>query len=151
MPKFKEPHLVQRCITFYFKSRAYTGSPKYLAFEGAHWFPIDVDAGTKDSPIDVDFWAYANDQEFHESGTSVKHVPAELLTCGICLDTLEKPRMPLCMHVFCGDCLGKWLEGQNKVCPVCRAPVQEDPIEDDALTLELAEAIADGFIAQRGS
>ena len=42
--------------------------------------------------------------------------------CSICQDTYHDPAMLHCKHIFCGDCVAKWLE-KNTTCPMCRAKV----------------------------
>ena len=42
--------------------------------------------------------------------------------CSICQDTYNDPVMLHCRHIFCGDCVAKWLE-KNTTCPMCRAKV----------------------------
>eukprot|EP00834_Sanchytrium_tribonematis_P000576 NODE_10_length_61504_cov_0.956502.p48 type:complete len:137 gc:universal NODE_10_length_61504_cov_0.956502:37067-37477(+) len=39
--------------------------------------------------------------------------------CIICVDDCTGPVMTSCGHIFCENCLTKWLEVQN-VCPTCR-------------------------------
>jgi hypothetical protein len=46
------------------------------------------------------------------------------LECHICLAPPTDPVATLCGHLFCWPCLYRWLQGQPKPCPVCRAPVR---------------------------
>ena len=54
----------------------------------------------------------------------------EQLTCSVCLEFYEDPKLLLCLHVFCKDCLEKLLsktsiqhQGQPALqCPSCRKP-----------------------------
>ena len=39
--------------------------------------------------------------------------------CPICLDTFKQPYSIGCSHLFCKNCINKWLEVKN-TCPVCR-------------------------------
>ncbi|KAJ7741060.1 hypothetical protein B0H16DRAFT_1728700 [Mycena metata] len=91
----------------------------YHDWEGLEFSPIDVDADVQKPPLYI---------------------------CSICLDTVYKPVIPLCMHVFCFDCLLEWLRQGNPVCPCCRAPVREPPIRDNGLETDLAHAIEIGAI-----
>ena len=39
--------------------------------------------------------------------------------CPICLDNFKRPYSIGCSHIFCMNCINKWLE-DNNTCPVCR-------------------------------
>jgi hypothetical protein len=54
------------------------------------------------------------------------------------------------MHIFCYDCLHKWLGEKKKTCPLCRAHVKEQPIHDCAFEEELEDGIASGRVAEVG-
>ena len=41
------------------------------------------------------------------------------LICSICAGVLEKPLETSCQHLFCGECIQKWLS-KRKSCPHCR-------------------------------
>ena len=41
------------------------------------------------------------------------------LICSICTGVLEKPLETSCQHLFCGECIQKWLS-RRKSCPRCR-------------------------------
>ena len=49
---------------------------------------------------------------------------ADILTCSICTELIDDPRMLLCQHTFCCNCLVKYLETKaikDKLeCPICR-------------------------------
>ena len=55
----------------------------------------------------------------------------EELTCAICQDLLNEPKILPCLHSFCTDCLKKWSgrlanldpSKRHLECPVCRARV----------------------------
>jgi hypothetical protein len=51
------------------------------------------------------------------------------------------------MHIFCYNCLHRWLGDKKKSCPLCRTRVQEQPIRDCAFEVELETAIAEGHVA----
>ncbi|KAJ0162501.1 Helicase-like transcription factor [Colletotrichum tanaceti] len=51
--------------------------------------------------------------------------------CAICLDTLHKPVITHCKHVFCRACISKVIETQHK-CPMCRNQLQEDALLEPA-------------------
>lgn len=51
----------------------------------------------------------------------------ESLRCAICWDGVEEPVVLSCKHVYCGDCIGSWMDLnlRNLVepsCPSCRKP-----------------------------
>jgi len=50
--------------------------------------------------------------------------------CPICYDTIQNPRLTRCMHLFCFECLTKWLDehAQDPVCPKCRQPVKRSEL-----------------------
>jgi len=55
-------------------------------------------------------------------------------TCSICYDTMDIPVILPCTHVFCGQCIMKWIEtvdtssnrasGVRKLCPICRTAIE---------------------------
>ena len=55
----------------------------------------------------------------------------EELTCAICQDLLNEPKILPCLHSFCTDCLKEWSgrlanldpSKRNLECPLCRAKV----------------------------
>jgi hypothetical protein len=47
------------------------------------------------------------------------------------------------MHIFCYDCLHKWLAEKKKTCPLCCTCVKEQPIQDCAFEGELEVAVVD--------
>ncbi|CCF33583.1 transcription termination factor 2 [Colletotrichum higginsianum] len=51
--------------------------------------------------------------------------------CAICLDTLNRPVITHCKHVFCHACISKVIETQHK-CPMCRNQLQEDALLEPA-------------------
>jgi hypothetical protein len=44
----------------------------------------------------------------------------EDLICSICNAPLENPRCTPCNHIFCCQCITKWVNGNNTTCPLCR-------------------------------
>ncbi|KAK6996627.1 hypothetical protein R3P38DRAFT_3221696 [Favolaschia claudopus] len=160
--------LYQTRLTGYFRiikksQHADTLEPRYLPFEGQQWFPIDVDSGTKESPIDVDWWTYVRENPEHSFG--IKHgVTITDFRMWNLLGNIEftgrvrlsfisfamqanESGSTMCMHVFCGACLAKWLRRGATTCPICRGAINDQPIRDEAFEQELSEAIAVGLVA----
>ncbi|KAK6220366.1 rad5-like protein (SNF2 family domain-containing protein) [Colletotrichum tabaci] len=63
--------------------------------------------------------------------------------CAICLDTLDKPVITHCKHVFCHACISKVIETQHK-CPMCRNQLQEDALLEPAPEVSEEEESFDG-------
>ena len=54
-------------------------------------------------------------------GSAAGAPEADLLECGICMDTMYRPHTLACGHVFCEPCVRKAKETTMAVCPVCRS------------------------------
>jgi hypothetical protein len=52
------------------------------------------------------------------------------------------------MHIFCYDCLHKWLGYKKKTRPLCRTQVEDQPIRDYAFEEELEGTIIDGRVVK---
>ena len=52
--------------------------------------------------------------------------PTDSRECAICMQEYKTnrrvSRLP-CGHIFCSDCLCRWLTRQSATCPVCRHPI----------------------------
>eukprot|EP00118_Oscarella_pearsei_P008675 m.45994 g.45994 ORF g.45994 m.45994 type:complete len:322 (+) comp33654_c0_seq1:76-1041(+) len=57
------------------------------------------------------------------------------LECSICQETLKKPKMTPCRHIFCSTCIDTWLNpspargNPHKTCPVCRKKLTARQLE----------------------
>ena len=55
-------------------------------------------------------------------------------TCAICLNDFKDPKLLLCFHVFCKDCLEKLVQGEHEKtylrCPTCRRLTHISPGND---------------------
>ncbi|KAJ7687285.1 hypothetical protein B0H17DRAFT_1136407 [Mycena rosella] len=130
----------------------------YLPFEGEAWWPIDVDSGSKDSPIDVEWWTYLRDNpgnwgDSGANGTSsgTVPVPAKVVAHQLCSGP-ESVRLR--------DLLGYAEQARQSAVyarillqvPRQMAALETDdlsqaPIRDNAFEMELADAIGDGRVA----
>ncbi|KAJ7214218.1 hypothetical protein C8J57DRAFT_1601756 [Mycena rebaudengoi] len=137
------------------------GPEHFLNSQGTALNRIDVDAGTTtaDGIVVKEWAALANAPDDGPSTSTAdpatlpssvvwSNARAELkdiFVCCICLFTLQKPVVPLCMHIFCYACIRRNLRERN-VCPVCRSPIREPPIRDNAFEMELYDAICDKLV-----
>lgn len=57
----------------------------------------------------------------------------EDVMCAVCLNNMEKyeeiRRLTNCSHIFHSGCLDKWLDHDQRTCPLCRSPFLSDEIE----------------------
>ncbi|KAF7332877.1 Helicase-like transcription factor isoform X1 [Mycena venus] len=68
------------------------------------------------------------------------------LRCTICLDTVCRPVVTLCLHIFCDECIYNVLSHGSLACPLCRATITEPPEPDTILDRYLEQVIADGTV-----
>lgn len=45
----------------------------------------------------------------------------EECTCVICFEPFQRPTVLPCLHIFCHDCIAKWISAKGK-CPLCKVP-----------------------------
>ncbi|KAJ7086508.1 hypothetical protein C8R44DRAFT_893573 [Mycena epipterygia] len=125
-------------------------SSPFLPFEGQHWFPIDVDQGSQDCPIDVEWWTYLHENPGDWSvkpNVKVVTVDPKVFECGICWETLSKPVM-LIMPVLVSSTPIDALQAALHACVLLRmhfALVESRP--EDMPDLPQQDAISDGTIA----
>ena len=63
----------------------------------------------------------------------------EPLYCTICFEVFSEPICLGCMHTFCCDCIGGWIQkciGKPE-CPTCRAAIKPNQITKDLLAFNL--------------
>eukprot|EP00942_MAST-04A_sp_MAST-4A-sp1_P005845 g5845.t1 len=60
------------------------------------------------------------DKEVIKSLSNLKNV-----SCVICFETLTKPTITRCKHIFCNKCILEWLKHRNQ-CPCCRKRISND-------------------------
>ncbi|KAJ6521401.1 hypothetical protein B0H10DRAFT_2250060 [Mycena sp. CBHHK59/15] len=113
---------------------------------GYYWFPVGDLTGEPTDEEDKAWWDFVN-QESSSGGNPIPRITRNLdvFACGICLDTLYMPVMPLCMHVFCYKCLTAWFAKGRRTCPICRQQVEVEPIRDNAFEMALWDAICGGL------
>ncbi|KAJ7112792.1 hypothetical protein C8R43DRAFT_961789 [Mycena crocata] len=118
----------------------------YHEWEGKLEAPIDVEVGSSSNPLDLDEWLDALSTNGPPTTRNAKLVKEKgpLFECGICLETMYMPVMPLCMHPFCYGCLYQWFFKVLR-CPYCTTAVTSAPIRDNGFEMALADAIAAGM------
>lgn len=52
----------------------------------------------------------------------------DIFNCNICFDTAYEPVLLSCDHLFCIECITKWME-QKQTCPICRKQFGVDEIK----------------------
>ncbi|KAI8968288.1 hypothetical protein BDF20DRAFT_895425 [Mycotypha africana] len=84
-----------------------------------------------------------------DQGSNEKHILLQgELSCTICTHTFEDPHVLNCGHSYCGGCILEWLKA-NKICPLCRTPVNRRPIHIIALQ-KMADVIrTEEVVAER--
>ena len=55
---------------------------------------------------------------FVDQGSIVQDV-----ICSICTDVVQEPVQTPCDHVFCSECIIRWLEEDRRTCPIDRQPL----------------------------
>ncbi|XP_078663364.1 uncharacterized protein LOC144906692 [Branchiostoma floridae x Branchiostoma belcheri] len=74
--------------------------------------------------------ATASVEEAVQLEEAAANVPREefddqFLTCQICMNIYNNPRVLPCLHTFCTRCLEKWQKRKTEfLCPICRNPVK---------------------------
>lgn len=63
--------------------------------------------------------------------TNVKKTLTELDTtsCCICMDTLQRPTITQCLHIYCYECINQQLNHQKR-CPMCRKNINKDSLTE---------------------
>lgn len=77
-------------------------------------------------------------QDNYENNTEKNHVHKEskedensLFECNICLESAKDPVITRCGHLYCWNCLYKWLHSPSNpslTCPVCKSGVKMDEL-----------------------
>ncbi|KAJ7244232.1 hypothetical protein C8J57DRAFT_1680998 [Mycena rebaudengoi] len=135
----------------------FPGRQRFFTFEGKDWYPINVDSGsTAKDAISVEAWTTLSEApgsladgpaapSSSEVWAQARTENVDIFQCCICFCTPQKQVMPLCMHIYCYQCIRNNLNRQN-ICPVCRSPIREPPIRDNTYEMELADAIKEGLV-----
>tara|TARA_B100000925_G_scaffold290870_1_gene277179 strand:+ start:8 stop:3001 length:2994 start_codon:yes stop_codon:yes gene_type:complete len=64
-------------------------------------------------------------------------------TCCLCLETMVRPTITDCLHLFCHDCIKKSLEFKT-LCPQCRKPLNTNSFKE--ITTKQETVKKDGFL-----
>tara|TARA_Y100000389_G_scaffold48198_1_gene43434 strand:- start:2157 stop:5084 length:2928 start_codon:yes stop_codon:yes gene_type:complete len=64
-------------------------------------------------------------------------------SCTLCFETVERPTITPCLHIFCHGCIHRALEYSLK-CPVCRSAISKDSLEE--IKPKMEEKTKDGNI-----
>ena len=66
----------------------------------------------------------------------------EELICPICESVLENPLQIIeCEHVFCSDCITKWIQTGNQTCPCDRKTIQKDDLRSPRFVIKFLEKL----------
>ncbi|XP_043269497.1 RING finger and transmembrane domain-containing protein 2 isoform X2 [Venturia canescens] len=58
--------------------------------------------------------------------------------CVICHEEFSNPVLLQCKHIFCEACVTTWLD-RERTCPLCRAPISDDPVYRDGHTTDFIQ------------
>ena len=47
----------------------------------------------------------------------------EITNCSICFENMKDNIKLKCEHIYCSDCIKKWLTERSNTCPTCRAEI----------------------------
>lgn len=66
-----------------------------------------------------------NDEEYKNNLEKIHEILEE---CPVCFSSSETTiKIKKCNHVFCEDCIQKWLKSHKNTCPICRVNVIIEP------------------------
>lgn len=57
------------------------------------------------------------------------------MTCAICYGIYERPIVTSCRHIYCEDCILKWLRQSNQ-CPIDKSHIKQNELKKVPLFLE---------------
>ena len=48
--------------------------------------------------------------------------------CNVCFDVARDPTVTPCGHLYCWQCIHRWMSCGNSVCPVCKGEIASDAL-----------------------
>ncbi len=73
----------------------------------------------------------------------------ESLTCVFCQELIFECASIVCSHSFCLGCLFDWLHRGNFACPLCRQPIDAEPVQSRAIDSSVEKILNNEEIIER--
>jgi len=70
--------------------------------------------------------------------------------CAVCHELLRRARVLPCGHLFCDDCLSRWLRARD-TCPTCRTPCDERVLASAGAPCAQVDALVRALVEARTS
>ena len=104
-----------------------------------HSFAHDIETSVNAQTVESVAKKLGNN-EFQQG---VKKALEDLSTteCSICMDSLERPTITSCSHLFCNECITQALQ-HRRACPLCRTPIALERLVE--ISQEKREVVVEG-------